>query len=69
MKIGLNADNLKEMFLTPDEFARVLKVSRTTIYRIIDSRKMPFYKINGSIRFKKDDVEEYIAGSRFEPMK
>lgn len=69
MKIDFIADKAKEIFLTPEEFAKMLKVSRTTIYRIIDGRKMPFYKINGSLRFKLEDVEEYIACCRFESMK
>lgn len=55
-------------FISPIELARLLAVSRTTIYRIIEQRRIPFYKINGVIRFKKVDVDRFIESGRIESM-
>ncbi|MFA7050005.1 MAG: helix-turn-helix domain-containing protein [Patescibacteria group bacterium] len=52
-------DNL----ITPDELASILRMSKSSIYRIIERREIPFYKISGSLRFKKSDVENYINNS------
>ena len=51
-------------FLTPDELADFLKVSKTTVYRLIEKRSVPFYKIGGSLRFKQSEVMEYLEKSR-----
>ena len=69
MNIGLNADNsTNKAFLTPDDLAVLLSISKATIYRLIDKRQLPFYKVGGSIRFFKDDIEEYLNQARVEPI-
>ncbi len=50
--------------LTPDELARVLKISKATVYRLIEKRKIPFHKVMGSIRFDKHDVVVYLQEHR-----
>ncbi|MBP6859095.1 MAG: helix-turn-helix domain-containing protein [Candidatus Magasanikbacteria bacterium] len=54
-------------FLTPDNLADILGISKTTVYRLIDKRSLPFYKIGGSLRFKQSDVMEYLEKSRIKP--
>ena len=54
--------------ITPRELAVSLHISRTSVYRLIDQRKIPFYKIKGSIRFKQDDVMSYLENNRIEPI-
>jgi len=51
---------LNQSFLTPQEMAGYLKVSLKTIYRMVESRAIPFYKVGHSLRFKKADVEKYL---------
>jgi len=34
---------------------------------MVDAKKIPFYKIGGSLRFKLSDIEKYIKSARFEP--
>ncbi len=46
--------------LTPNELARFLRISKVSVYRLVNSRKMPFYKIQGVLRFDKKDVLEYL---------
>jgi len=46
--------------LTPNDLADFLRVSRTTVYRLVESRDIKFYKVGGSLRFNKADVELYL---------
>ena len=49
-------DNLvNKYFLSPQELAVYFGVSLKTIYRRIENREIPFYKIGRSIRFKKEE--------------
>ncbi len=57
MKIESNT--IKKLY-NPDELAEILNISKVTVYRLIESRKIPFYKIKGSIRFSENDVLSYL---------
>lgn len=46
--------------LTTNELAQVLHVSPTTVYRLTSTRRIPFYRIAGSIRFDVDDVRSML---------
>jgi excisionase family DNA binding protein len=61
MKPDSNQDKLtNKYFLSPQELAVYFGVSLKTIYRRIENREIPFYKIGRSIKFKKEDIEKYI---------
>ena len=60
----MNIDSIQ--LITTDELAKILNVSQTTIYRIIEARKIPFYRVSGSIRFDKKDVANYLNEKRVE---
>jgi excisionase family DNA binding protein len=49
-----------------DEVARLFGISKTTMYRLVDSRKIPFFKIKGNIRFSEDDLLSYLDVNRIE---
>lgn len=53
---------------TPAELGKFLNVSKTTVYRLIESNRIPFYKIKGSIRFSHEDVLNYLNNNRIEPI-
>ena len=55
-------DNL----LTPKDLALMLKVSIASIYRLIEGRKIPYFKVGGSLRFSKDDISKYLREVRVE---
>jgi excisionase family DNA binding protein len=59
-----SADNL----ITPKELARLFKLSSASVYRLVDKRTLPFYKVGGQLRFSLADVEEYLNGVRIEPI-
>jgi len=63
------SSNTIPKLLTPDELAEFLQISKTSVYRMVDKRLIPFYKIKGNLRFERDDVLDYLKSSRIEPVK
>jgi len=55
--------------ITPKELASVFWVSSASIYRLIDSRKITFYKIGWVLRFKQTDIDQYLGWVKVEPIK
>lgn len=51
-------------FLTTKELAVFFNTSLATIYRLIEGRRIPFYKIGRSIRFKMEDIQKYLEDNR-----
>ncbi len=54
--------------LTIADAAELLEVSKSTLRRLQSDRKIPFYKVRGSIRFAKSDIVSYVAKNRVEPI-
>ncbi|MBI3365996.1 MAG: helix-turn-helix domain-containing protein [Ignavibacteriae bacterium] len=52
--------------LTPDEAVRVLKLSKASLYRLVEKRLLPFYRVSGSLRFGVKDLENYLTSRRVE---
>lgn len=46
--------------MTPPEVAQLLRISRASVYRLIERRALPFYKIGGSLRFSRSAVLKYL---------
>jgi len=46
----------------------MLAVSKITVYRLVETRKIPFYKIKGCIRFAEKDIFGYLDQRRIEPV-
>ena len=47
------------VYLTTKDLEEKYKVSRATIKKWRD-KKMPFYRIDSTIRFKEDEVEQWV---------
>ena len=58
-------NTLPNMF-TPDDLARYFRISKTGVYRLVEKRQIPFYRVGGSLRFAKSDVLAYLGGNRIE---
>jgi excisionase family DNA binding protein len=54
--------------LTPDEVAELLRVSKTSVYRLVERRVLRFYRVCGLLRFEREDVQAFLGGGRVEPM-
>lgn len=52
-----------------NEVCELFGVSKATIYRLVESRKISFYKIKGNIRFSESDIQVYLQDSRIEPVR
>ena len=50
--------------VTPSEAAQILRLSKATVYRLVETRRLSFYRVSGSLRFSKRELEEYIARGR-----
>jgi len=54
--------------LTVDDVAELLKVSRTTVYRLVERRHVPFYRLRGGLRFRPEDIDAYLKSRRVDAM-
>lgn len=68
MNNGSNADIRNKSILTPDELAKFLSISKTTVYRLIEKRQIPFTKVGGGIRFRMEDITTYLDQNRVESL-
>lgn len=48
------------MLLTIDELSKQLMISKSTLYRWVHHKAIPFVKIGGKLRFLQSDIENYI---------
>ena len=51
---------MKSDILTIKEVAAFLKVNERTVYRLAASKKIPAFKVGGSWRFKKEQIDQWI---------
>lgn len=56
-----------QFLLRPAEVAAILRCSLSAVYSLKDSGKLPYARIGGSIRFRKEDVEQFITESMVIP--
>jgi excisionase family DNA binding protein len=50
----------KQDILTIKELAEHLKVNERTIYRLASAKKIPAFKVGGSWRFSRIDIDRWI---------
>lgn len=53
-----------EDLLTLEELARYLKISKPTLYKMVEKGKIPALKIANQWRFKKDDINRWLEKQR-----
>jgi len=51
---------MTDQILTLKEVAAYLKLAEKTAYKLAAADKLPGFKVGGSWRFKKEDVEKWI---------
>ncbi|HIF9244412.1 TPA: methylation-associated defense system helix-turn-helix domain-containing protein MAD1 [Photobacterium damselae] len=49
-----------DQILTLKEVAAYLKLAEKTAYRLVSEGKLPGFKVGGSWRFKKEDLDKWI---------
>lgn len=50
-----------DRFLSPEECARALSVSRKTIYRMIRRRRLLAARVEGQLRIRASHVDDYVG--------
>lgn len=50
----------EETYLTGVEVREILKISRTTLYRLVKDKQLSYIKIRGFTRYKKSDIEKLM---------
>lgn len=53
--------DLLDEILKIDEVAAYLKASKRTVYRLAASGKLPAFKLGGTWRFRRGDLDQWIA--------
>lgn len=57
-----NQRNNEDEILTINEVAKHLKVTVNWIYKKGSSKEIPHYKLGGSLRFRKKEIDEWFNG-------
>ena len=60
MEIGFDEKPMNTDIMTIKEVAAYLKLTEKTAYRLTAEGKIPGFKVGGSWRFKKVDIEWWI---------
>lgn len=55
---------MNDNILTIRDVAEFLKVTEKTIYRMASDGRIPGFKVGGSWRFDKADIEQWIAENK-----
>lgn len=50
-----------DMVMTVKEVAEYLRVNQRTVYRLAVERKLPGFKVGANWRFKRSDIDGWIA--------
>ena len=53
-------------FLTVKDIATLFNISITTVYRLMETRQLPFLKIGGMYRFSEEMIEEYLETNKWD---
>jgi excisionase family DNA binding protein len=55
------------MWMTLDEVAKYLRVSKDTIYKMAQAKEIPSAKVGSQWRFSKELVDEWMLGTSESP--
>lgn len=50
--------------LTLEELAEYLKISKPTLYKMVENGKIPALKLANQWRFKKEDIDKWLEQHR-----
>jgi len=53
-----------ETFLTAEDLAQKLSVSRIWIYKLVREKRIPFYHVEKCVRFSPSQIQEWLEERR-----
>jgi excisionase family DNA binding protein len=59
---------MPKKLLTIDDVAEMFIVSKPTVYRMVQSRILPFYRIGRYLRFDEGEILDYLERQRVMPI-
>lgn len=59
--MGKPTSDQPDEILTIDEVAAYLKAGKRTVYRLAANGKLPAFKLGGTWRFRRGDLDKWIA--------
>ena len=59
---------MTRQFYRPDEVAEMLRVGRTTVYRLMDMGDLGYNQIGGQKRIPADALESYLRETKGDPL-
>lgn len=62
----MSSSAAENAIMTIGEVADYLKVTERTIYRLAGAKQIPAFKVGGSWRFSKGDIDEWIKKQSFD---
>ncbi len=69
MLAGQAMTSISETLLTLDELSEYLKVSKSTLYKLVQAGKVPGTKIGKHWRFRKATIDQWIDSNQVESKK
>ncbi len=56
----MSIDLRLEKLLTPTDICELLNIRKSKLYDLTHKREIPFFKINGLLRFRQSQIEKWI---------
>lgn len=54
----------RQRLLKATEVARILNISRSLVYRLIHTGKIPHIRISQAVRIHQNDLDKFVEGNR-----
>jgi excisionase family DNA binding protein len=67
--LGTFKDGKMSEFWTVKQVAEWLNVSTAKVYLMVDQRSIPCFRIDGTIRFRKKELQEWLEKKRLQEIK
>ena len=56
-------NNICEELIDIKELCHLLKVTPSYVYYLTHTKKIPYYKVHGHVRFRLSDIEEWLENA------
>jgi excisionase family DNA binding protein len=57
---------IQPILMTVEQTAKYLNISRSATYRLINEQGLPVYRLGGSVRTRKEDIETWLQQQKSE---
>lgn len=54
--------------LTVQDVMKILQISQSSVYRMVDTRVIACYKIRSGLRFSEEDILKYLEETKIKPI-